>query len=70
VRTTVTVVTPARASREDTMIEAPGSAPLREIVKVISRLVGAPPDSVATVDGQPVDAMSPLAGSLLREGRS
>ena len=67
-RATVTVVTASTGAREEAVIDAPGATPSGEVVAELGRLIGASPSDAATIDGVPIDPMTPLAQASWRDG--
>jgi DNA segregation ATPase FtsK/SpoIIIE, S-DNA-T family len=75
-RATVTVVAAGGAVREDARIEAPGSAPVGELLAKLRQLVAEPGDHAPAIGGVAVEpgqaaavgTLTPFAGSGLRDG--
>jgi S-DNA-T family DNA segregation ATPase FtsK/SpoIIIE len=68
VRTTITVVSAARAVREDVLVEASAATPSGQVVDELAALMAADPSEPVLVDGNPIDPLAPLAASGVREG--
>ena len=76
-RATITVVTPRRAHREDTVVEAPAATPSGELVVELARLVEADQAAPLILDGAPLERRRALMRSteafdavLARHGRA
>ena len=67
-RTTITLVSAERATREEVLVEASAATPSGLVVGELAKLVAAADTEPVLVDGSPIDLLSPLGASGLREG--
>jgi S-DNA-T family DNA segregation ATPase FtsK/SpoIIIE len=68
VRTTITLVSAERATREEVLVEASAATPSGLVVGELAKLLAAADSEPVLVDGSPIDLLSPLGASGLREG--